>query len=151
MLTRDRIGALLLLAFSIFYGVRTLYIPLLPFQAEAAFTARSMPWALSVQGVVLSLALLVRRGSGARIEATGFQWGRAALLCGLMVAYGLTVRPAGFLISTSLVLIGGFLVLGERRVWLILVASVPIVVFFWVLMTQFLGVFIEPWPEFLKG
>jgi len=151
MLTRDRIGALLLLAFSIFYGVRTLYIPLLPFQAEAAFTARSMPWALSVLGAVLSLALLARRGSGARVQAAGFQWGRAALLCGLMVAYGLTVRPGGFLISTSLFLIGGFLVLGERRAWLILVASVPVVVFFWVLMTQFLGVFIEPWPEFLKG
>ncbi len=151
MLTRDRIGALLLLAFSIFYGVRTLYIPLLPFQAEAAFTARSMPWALSVLGVVLSLALLVRRGTGARVETSGFQWRRAALLCALMVAYGLTVRPAGFLISTSLFLIGGFVILGERRIWLILAASIPIVVFFWVLMTQFLGVFIEPWPEFLKG
>ncbi len=151
MLTRDRIGALLLLAFSIFYGVRTLYIPLLPFQADAAFTARSMPWALSVLGVVLSLVLLARRGDGARIDAAGFQWRRAGFLCALMVAYGLTVRPAGFLISTSLFLIGGFVILGERRVWLILVASVPIVVFFWVLMTQFLGVFIEPWPEFLKG
>ena len=151
MLTRDRIGALLLLAFSIFYGVRTLYIPLLPFQAEAAFTARSMPWALSVLGVVLSLSLLVRRGTGARVEVAGFQWRRAALLCALMVAYGLTVRPAGFLISTSLFLIGGFVILGERRIWLILAASIPIVVFFWVLMTQFLGVFIEPWPEFLKG
>jgi len=151
VLTRDRIGALLLLAFSIFYGVRTLYIPLLPFQAEAAFTARSMPWALSVLGVVLSLVLLVRRGTGARVEAAGFQWRRAAVLCALMVAYGLTVRPAGFLISTSLFLIGGFAVQGERRIWLILAASIPIVVFFWVLMTQFLGVFIEAWPEFLKG
>jgi putative tricarboxylic transport membrane protein len=47
VLTRDRIGALLLLAFSIFYGIRTLYIPLLPFQAEAAFTARSAPRASS--------------------------------------------------------------------------------------------------------
>jgi putative tricarboxylic transport membrane protein len=151
MLTRDRIGALLLLAFSIFYGVRTLYIPLLPFQAEAAFTARSMPWALSVLGVVLSVALLLQRGTGARVAAVGFRWDRAALLCALMVAYGLTVRPGGFLISTSLFLIGGFVILGERRVWLILVASIPIVVFFWVLMTQFLGVFIEPWPEILQG
>ena len=151
MLTRDRIGAFMMLAFSIFYGARTFHIPLLPFQADAAFTARSMPFALAVLGVALSLVLLLKPGPGQRVQTAGFHWGRAFVLCALMVAYGLSVRPIGFLISTSLFLIGGFLVLGERRPWLILVASVPIVVFFWVLMTQFLGVFIAPWPAFLEG
>ena len=101
--------------------------------------------------MALSLTLLLKPGPGEGIKTAGFRWGRAGLLCALMVAYGLAVRPAGFLISTSLFLIAGFLVLGERRPWLILVASIPIVVFFWVLMTQFLGVFIAPWPAFLEG
>ena len=151
MLSRDRIGALLLLAFSLAYGALTYQIPLLPFQAQAAFTAQTMPEALAALGVVLSLILLLKPGRDAGPEVVGFNWGQAALVCALMVAYGFAVRPGGFLISTSLFLIGGFLILGERRWPLILGASLPVVVFFWVLMTQALGVFIEPWPEFLRG
>ncbi len=151
MLTNDRIGGLLLLAFSLAYGLLTFDIPLLPFQAQAAFTARTMPEALSVLGIVLSLTMIVKPSNDARPEVAGFLWGRGAIICLVMVIYGLTVRPGGFLISTSLFLIAGILILGERRWWIVLVASVPVVVFFWVLMTQFLGVFIEPWPEFLRG
>lgn len=150
MLTRDRIGALLMLAFSLSYGVLIFRIPLLPFQAEAAFTARTMPQALTVLGAVLSLALLIKPGDAEPIDFAGLQWKIAAGLCVLMVFYGFTVRPLGFLISTTIFLAGGFLILGERRWWLVLVASVPVVLFFWVLMTQFLGVFIEPWPELLR-
>jgi len=151
MLSRDRIGALLLLAFSLAYGALSYQIPLLPFQAQAAFTAQTMPEALAVLGVVLSLTLLLKPSSAEGPQVAGFKWGQAALVCALMVAYGFAVRPGGFLVSTSLFLIGGFLILGERRWLLILGASVPVVVFFWVLMTQVLGVFIEPWPEFLRG
>ncbi len=149
MLTRDRIGALLLLAFSIFYWLRIDEIRLLPFQADAAFTARTIPEVLSVMGVVLSLILLLRPGNGAKVEAAGFLWGKAALICLLMVAYGLTVRPAGFLLSTSLFLIGGYWILGERR-WLVLLgAAVPLVVLFWLLMSQVLGVYVAALPEFM--
>ena len=151
MITRDRIGALLLLAFSLGYWALSTQIPLLPFQAQAAFTAKTMPEALSVLGVVLSLALLLKPGDGSKPEVAGFNWRRAALICALMVAYGFSVRPGGFLISTTLFLAIGFVILGERRLWVIAVSSVPVVVFFWVLMTQLLGVFIEPWPEFLTG
>lgn len=150
MLTRDRIGALLMLVFSLSYGMLIFRIPLLPFQAEAAFTARTMPQALTVLGILLSLALLIKPGDDAPVEVAGLQWTVAAGLCALMIFYGFTVRPLGFLISTTILLAGGFLVLGERRWWLVLVASVPVVIFFWVLMTQFLGVFIEPWPELLR-
>jgi putative tricarboxylic transport membrane protein len=105
---------------------------------------------LAVLGIVLALLLLVKPGGG-RIEAKGYQWGTAALICLLMVAYGLTVRPAGFLISTSLFLAGGFFVLGERRWPVLLGVSVPLVVAFWLLMTQVLSVYIAPWPDFLEG
>lgn len=166
MLTRDRIGALLMLAFSIGYGVMIFRIPLLPFQMNDAFTARSMPQALAVLGCVLSLVVLFKpmseadRTENARwldamkhlarpIAGQGFPLMRVLVLCGLMVFYGLTVRPLGFLVSTSLFLIAGMLVLGERRFVMVLLSSVSIVVFFWVLMTQFLGVYIAPLPEVL--
>jgi putative tricarboxylic transport membrane protein len=83
------------------------------------------------------------------VEAKGYRWGTAGLICALMVAYGLTVRPAGFLISTSLFLAIGFFILGERR-WLVLLGvSVPLVVLFWLLMTQVLNVYIAALPEFM--
>lgn len=170
MLTRDRLGAFLMLVFSIGYGVMIFDIPLLPFQANQAFTARTMPQALSLLGIALSLILLLRpAGTGADEEAA---WRRAmrqllrpapagedgrrphpllrvGLLCLLMVVYGLTVRPFGFLLSTTFFLAGGMFVLGERRLWILLGVSIAIVVFFWVLMTQFLGVYIAPLPQFL--
>ena len=151
MLTNDRIGGVLLLVFSVAYGFLTFEIPLLPFQAQAAFTARTMPEALSVLGIILSLAMIIKPSSDARPDVAGFLWGRGAIICLVMVIYGLSVRPGGFLISTSLFLMAGILILGERRWWLVLLASIPVVVFFWVLMTQLLGVFIEPWPVFLRG
>lgn len=151
MLNRDRIGALLLLALTVGYGGLSLRIPLLPFQAQAAFTARTVPEALTVLGVVLCLILLFKPGDDAPGGVAGFQWTKAGALCVVMVIYGLSVRPAGFLLSTSLFLIAGFLIMGERRWLLILGASIPVVVFFWVLMTQLLGVFIEPWPQFMKS
>jgi putative tricarboxylic transport membrane protein len=152
MLTRDRIGALVMLAFSIGYGLMIFRIPLLPFQAQVAFTARTMPQALCLLGIVLSLVLLFKPASGEdAAKVAGLKWKTAAALCALMVFYGFTIRSLGFLISTNVFLIGSILILGERRAWIIFLASVPIVVFFWVLLTQFLGVYIAPWPEFLTG
>lgn len=149
MLTNDRIGALLLLMFSVAYGSLIYDIPLLAFQAQAAFTARTMPQALAILGTVLALVLLIKPSSDAKPEITGFMWKRAGLVCVLMVIYGLTIRSGGFLISTSVFLMGGFLILGERRPLMIVLSAVPVVVFFWVLMSQFLGVYVAPWPEFL--
>ncbi len=149
MLTRDRIGALLMLVFSLFYWLQIDDIKILAFQASSAMTGRTIPEILAALGVGLSLLALLRPSSNEKLVLTGFQWRRAALICLLMIAYGFTVRPVGFLISASLFLIGSIVVLGERRLWVILVASVPLVILFWALMTQVLGVFIEPWPEFL--
>ncbi len=146
MLNSDRIGALLLLAFSIAYGALTFQIPLLPFQARAAFTARTMPEALAVLGIVLSLLVLIRPASADRPQIAGFHWWRATMICALMVAYGLGIREGGFLLSTSFFLIGGFLVLGERRPAIVFGASVPVVIAFWLLMSQLLGVYVAPWP-----
>ena len=166
MLTRDRLGALILLAFSIGYGVMIYDIPLLPFQANQAFTARTLPQALAILGIVLSLVLLFKplsdddRKTNARwrdamahilrrVPGQTYPLGRVATLCVVMTIYGLSVRPAGFIVATSLFLICGMYILGERRHVLILATSIGVVLFFWTLMTQFLGVYIAPFPEFL--
>ena len=45
----------------------------------------------------------------------------------------------------------GYWLLGERRPLLLIIAAVPLVVAFWVLMRYGLDVFIEPLPVFLRG
>ena len=148
---KDRIGGTLLLIFCVTYGLLSQNITLLPIQARAAFTARTMPEVLTVLGIGLSLLVLIFPGSHDRPQLRGFKWGTAVLFLVLMSAYGLTVRPLGFILSTSLFLIAGFAMLGERSPVKLFLVAVPLVVAFWVLMTQGLDVFIEPLPWFMKG
>ena len=147
LLSKDRIGALILLVFCAAFGWLSQDITLLPFQANQAFTARTMPEALSVLGVVLALLLLIQPGSDEQPSFSGYRWGVGLAFLGLMVLYGFGVRPMGFLISTTLFLIAGFMLLGERRVWMLLGASIPLVVAFWALMAKVLEVYVAPWPN----
>ncbi|MEM6848652.1 MAG: tripartite tricarboxylate transporter TctB family protein [Pseudomonadota bacterium] len=147
---KDRVGGLLLLAFCVTYALLSQDIRLLPIQARAAFNARTMPEVFAVLGVALSLLVIVFPSSREPISIRHFALGKCALFLILMSAYGFTVRPLGFLLSTSLFLMIGFAMLGERNVLKLVAVAVPIVVLFWLLMTQGLDVFIEPLPAVLR-
>ena len=149
-ISKDRLGGLLLLAFCIAYAFLSQQIRLLPFQESSAFHARTMPEVLSVLGIGLSLIVIAFPGSKARVALAGHDWLKVVLFLALMSAYGLTIRPMGFIASTSLFLMIGFWMLGERRPLYLIAVAVPLVVLFWVLMTQGLDVFIEPLPTFLR-
>ena len=151
LLSKDRIGGLLLLAFCIAYGLLSQEIRLLPFQANAAFHARTMPEVLTVLGIGLSLATIIFPGSREKPSLAGYGWVTCGVFLGLMSLYGFTIRPLGFLLSTSLFLMIGFALLGERKPLTLVLVAVPLVVVFWVLMTQGLDVFIEPLPAFLRA
>ena len=150
-LTKDRIGALLLLAFCVFYWLKIGDIRLLPFQANQAFTPRTMPTVLSSLGIILSLAILVVPGKREEFSVRDLNWPLALAFLVLMSVYGLLVRPGGFLLSTIAFLMIGFALLGERRIHISLLVAVPLVVLFWALMNYGLSVFIEPLPFFLRG
>ncbi len=150
-LSKDRIGGILLLAFCVAYGLLSQDIRLLPIQAKSAFHARTMPEVLAVLGIGLSMLVIIFPGSADRPRLAGFNWLVAGLFLVLMSFYGLTIRPMGFLISTSVFLMAGFALLGERSWIRIVVVAVPIAVGFWWLMDKGLDVFVEPLPWFLKG
>ena len=64
--------------------------------------------------------------------------------------YGFTIKSVGFLLSTSVFLIGGYLLLGERRLWLLLLASVPVAGSFQFILDGLLGIHItDPFLEML--
>ena len=151
ILTKDRIGGFCLLVFCIAYAILSQEIRLLPFQENQAFTARTMPEVLSVLGIGLSLICIAFPGKSERLSFPGYNWLAGALFLALMSAYGFTIRPFGFILSTSLFLMIGFWLLGERSPVKLVLVAVPLVVIFWVLMTQGLDVFIEPLPGFLRS
>lgn len=149
-MNKDRIGALFFLVLSLFYGLMTFSIPLNEMAKTAVFTARTVPLTLAVCGIIISLLILILPSSDADGKNTliktfrGFEWKRAGLLLVLMVVYGLIIKPAGFIISTILFLIVGFRILGEKRVKILLLASIPFVVVFWFLLNKILGIYLEP-------
>lgn len=153
VLTKDRIGALLLLAFCVWYYSLIDDIRLLPFQLNSAFTARSMPTALAFLGAGLALLLLISPSGDSDdrhldLKTLGaFEWVKGALFLLLMLAYAATIRRLGFIPSTTLFLILGYMILGERRPLPLVLASAPLVVAFWVLMSEGLEVFVAPWPS----
>ncbi|MDD9909539.1 MAG: tripartite tricarboxylate transporter TctB family protein [Ahrensia sp.] len=150
-LSRDRIGGVLLLLFCGIYALKIGDIRLLPFQANQAFTPRTIPEVLAVLGVGLSLLVVIFPSDNENLSLRGLNWPLGLAFLVLMSAYGFTVRPLGFLLATSLFLMIGFAMLGERSPAKLLLVAVPLVVAFWVLMNYGLSVFIEPLPAFLRG
>ncbi len=150
-LSRDRIGGILLLLFCLIYAWKIGDIRLLPFQANQAFTPRTIPEVLAVLGVGLSLLVIIFPADSEKLNLRGLNWLLGLAFLFLMSVYGLSVRPLGFLLSTSLFLMTGFAMLGERNIVKLILVAIPLVVAFWVLMNYGLSVFIEPLPAFLRG
>ncbi len=58
-MAREKVGALIMLLFSIAYGLLARQITLTFLAQQETFTSRTMPYALSVIGIIISLAILV--------------------------------------------------------------------------------------------
>jgi len=148
MLTKDRIGGFLLLVFCSAYLYMSYGIRMLPFQKTQAFNAQTMPEALGYLGIALSLAILFSPGKGEKLELKGFNWTTGGWMVGLTIFYGFAIRSLGFIPSTTVFLMTGYYVLGERKPLMLILASLPLVVAFWFLMTKGLDVYVAPWPPF---
>ena len=149
-MTRDRISALFFLAVSIAYGLLATDIRVPPFAAQGV-TARTLPYVLAGTGAFIAILMLVlppkdrsaASGSGGLFAEWGdYAWAKVILLGLDMLVYGYLLTRIGFITSTSLFLIAGFLILGERRIQILLLASVPVVVVFWFILNQLLGIFL---------
>ena len=153
-MTKDKVGALIFFVLSIAYGTTALNIPEAPGIEDSGVTPASLPLALSATGIVASLLILIlpaarridHNGEEASFTAAfkGLDWKCAAFLFLLMVVYGLTLKPLGFLISTILFLCGGFWTMGERRIKLMMLVSIGVTVGFWFILTQLLRIYLEP-------
>ena len=144
-ISRDRISALFFLALSIAFYVTALDIELYPGDEDYPINAQTFPKFIGVVGAVVSFLILVlpSKGPPRAVDWKAFDWLRPALLCALMIAYGLTIKWPGFFLATTGFLFAGFLVLGERRPWVLLVASVPVAAGFEAILDGLLDIYIE--------
>ncbi len=153
---REKVGALILLLFTLSYGLLATKIPLTFLAQQEFFTPRTMPYALSIAGIVLSLAILIfptRDPAGKTTlaqETAGMDWATAIKLVVLMTLFGLTIKFLGFILASICFLLIGFWILGERRKKLMFFTAVPLVVILWGLMSMLLGVYIAPGEIFFK-
>lgn len=148
----DRIVALLILAFSLGYAVLAINYKLLPFEEHLDFRPNTMPIGLAVLGVLFSLAVIVAPGgdpSGLSSEADGwrgFDWLRTLGIVTLMIAYALLLRPAGYVVATTAFLTLGGVLLGERRLWVLVPVTLTGALGTWYLIDNVLGIYMKPWP-----
>ena len=155
----DRWVALVLLGICLIYGYTawfTMDEALPPIMRRLAVWPSSFPKVLSV--VAILLCLIVLSGIEKGEEKIGdidyrrlgqYNLGQALSLLGLMVAYALLLRTAGFLLATGGFLIGGSVILGERRWVLMFVVASIATLSIWYLVQEVLGIFLRPLPFFL--
>ena len=162
MLDLNRAVALALLAFSSGYGYLAFTYHLFPFERFLAVRPNTMPIALAVGGIICSIALLIKTQSS-ELETKGdgtvnrpdaeylqnpqnYNWSQGIGLLVLATIYALSLRGLGFLICTSVFLILGGILLGERRYTLLIPISFSASLLVWYLVDQVLTVFLRPWP-----
>jgi putative tricarboxylic transport membrane protein len=155
----DRWVALVLLGICLTYGYTAWFMmdsTLPPIMKRLAVWPSSFPKVLSIAGIILCLIVVlgiekgeVKVGDIDYRRLHEYKLGQALALLGLMVAYAILLRPAGFLLATSGFLIGGSVILGERR-WVVMIVVSAIATFgIWYLVQEVLGIFLRPLPFFM--
>ena len=155
----DRWVALVLLGICLTYGYTAWFMmdgALPPIMKRLAVWPSSFPKVLSIAGIILSLIVVlgiekgeVKVGDIDYRRLHEYKLGQALALLGLMVAYAILLRPTGFLLATSGFLIGGSVILGERR-WIVMIVVSAIATFgIWYLVQEVLGIFLRPLPFFM--
>ena len=157
----DRWIALILLGFCVVYGYTAWFVmdaTLAPFMKRNPIWPSTFPKILSVLAVATSFIILLKiarpvaRNSSSDMdlsELKNYKIKEAIILLALMVAYALLLRPAGFLLSTVSFLSLGGVVLGERKIYILITLTTLATVIIWYLVQGILGIFLRPLPYFL--
>ena len=125
------------------YGYLATDIPLDFWSEQERFNARSLPYLVAAFGMIVSLFLILLPSGPTDWKAiTRLRWIPAILLLLSMSIYGALFEMLGFIVATILFLVSSYAVLGERRIVAMLIAAVPLVLGFWLLM-DFLGIYLN--------
>lgn len=145
---RDRLGAFLLLIFSLFYLRSAFLIPVDPFDAELGFTSKTLPIGLAACAIFVSTLLLFIPASdddSAKLAdvVRHYRWKPTLALIVLMGIYAAVFSYLGFVVASVLFLQAAFFVLGERRFLISVSISVGLVLFLWTFLTRVFGLYLD--------
>ena len=152
----DRWIALIILGFCLIYGYTawfTMDVGLAPFMKRNPIWPSTFPKILSVLGATASFFILfgVEKKEDKVLDIDyrrlhEYKLGQAILLLSLMIVYALLLRPAGFMISTGFFLILGSVILGERKLYMMIPIALISTFFVWYLVQEVLGIYLRPYP-----
>ena len=157
----DRWIAVVILCVALVYGYAAFFTMdqlLPPFMQRNPIWPSTFPKVLAVLAVVTSLIIIfgLEKANGEPKEMDidyrrlgDYNFGQALALLVLMVAYALTLRPLGFILSTIGFLCIGAIVLGERRFIVLIPVTALATGIVWYLVEGVLGIFLRPLPWFM--
>lgn len=159
----DRWIAFIILCVALAYGYAAFFTMdqlLPPFMQRNPIWPSTFPKILAVLAILASAVIVLglekndgqseQKSGDLRIEQLReYNFEQALMLIGLMVAYALLLRPAGFLIATFTFLVGGAVILGERKLQFLVPIAAIAAGIVWYLVEGVLGIFLRPWPLML--
>lgn len=156
----DRWLALVILGICFVYGYAawfTMDAELPRFMARNPVWPSTFPKALSIMGILTATFVVLKQPPMPEPVSDDidpkhlltYNWGQALAFIALMLIYAATLRPMGFLVSTVGFLLIGAAILGERRIWLSLPVAVIAGGSIWWLVSEVLGIFLRPLPQFM--
>jgi len=157
----DKWIALGFLLLSLIYGYAAYTYQLLPFERHMSFLPNTLPMVLSVLGIILALIILIfpspqnaeqgnKLGKISIENLHEYKIGQALAMITAMIFYAVALRPIGFLTATVLFLVGTSLILGERKLHVMLPVALIGAGGIWYLVQQVLGIFLRPLPWFMS-
>ena len=138
-----KIISLLFFIFSAFYLYTAYQIRVFSFDENAAFNAKTFPIYLGYFGMfIAALKIVLPEKKSEEVDQKFLNYKKTLVLVLIMVIYGLTIRPVGFFLSTSLFLISSYYFLGERRWLRMFMLSFPFVAIFMFLIHGLLDIYL---------
>ena len=148
-ITPSKIISLLFFIFSGFYLYTAHQIQVFAFDEGAAFNARTFPIYLGFAGLFFSgLFVILPETNPSSVDLKVLDYKKTLGLVVLMILYGITILKAGFFLSTSIFLVGSYIILGERNWMWIFILSFPFVAIFMYLLHGLLNIYLR--DPFLK-
>ncbi len=125
--SREKITVLVLLAASTMFGVLGHDLGSVGEGAERGSASGRLLFAAALAGSLIAVLMLLSPGKGHRSLRAVMRayWPQLLGLGILVTGYALTLQPLGFIIATSLFLMIGSWLLGERR-WQFLLLPIPL-------------------------
>lgn len=159
----DRWIALIFVTMCCIYGYAAFFTMdqlLPPFMQRNPVWPSTFPKVLAVAGVIVGMVVVLgleKEDKTKEPSATDINYrrlqdyntGQAIGLLLLMVVYALALRPVGFIAATTLFLVAGSFILGERKFHIMIPVAGLATFIVWYLVQEVLGIFLRPWPFFL--